>query len=138
MSIAHAVCIGCGAKAAPSNPEEPDSLRWKLPRGWVLVPRPSGTWGRHCPGCDERDRQRQLAFARSTERMPLIIEAVLDFWRQYPERQLAEVIDLAAQLRRKPVCEVDDWDLAGVLRIWTLSDSERAYQEQEGLPNLDP
>jgi hypothetical protein len=138
MSIPHAYCIDCGIKAAPTNPEEPDPLRWRMPRGWVLVPQKSGNWGRRCCACNERERQRYLMFLRSSERMPLVLQTILDFWRQYPERQLCEVIALAAQLRRTDVAELNDCDLAAVLRIWTLSDADRAFEKRHGLSRIDP
>jgi hypothetical protein len=70
--------------------------------------------------------------------MPFILQAVLDFWRQYPERQLGEVILLAARQRRKAVVALRDDDLAAVLRIWTVSDDHRDFLRENHLPSLDP
>jgi hypothetical protein len=138
MRLVHAYCSKCRAKAAPQNPEEPDRLRWRMPSGWTLVPQSNGVWGRHCPECGEKDRQTYLALLRSPDRMPVVLQAVLDFWRQYPEKQLTEVIALAAKLRKKPLAGLHDSDLAGVLRIWTVNESHREYLRKHELPSLDP
>jgi hypothetical protein len=131
-------CIRCGAGTEPVKARDLNPLRWEMPPGWVLVQKESGEWGRHCPACNEEDRQRFLACLRSVDRMPLILKTVYAFWRQYPERQLGEVIALAAKLRRTNLTELSDSELAAVLRVWTLSESDRAYEQRHNLAPIEP
>jgi hypothetical protein len=133
-----AYCNECGASASPANPYDPNPLRWKLPSGWVLVRNQSGDWQRRCAGCEEQDRSRYRQYLRSPERMTLILGVLRRFWEQYPDRQIGEIIQLAARLRHTQVDELGDVDLAAVLRFWTLSDADREYENRNGLAAIDP
>jgi hypothetical protein len=131
-------CNRCGAEGRPSNPEEPNALRWKLSPGWILVQSRQGGWGRNCPRCADVARQRHLAYLRSPARMPLILDVLLQFWKQYPTRRLGEVIALAARMRRSELAQLDDLDLASALRAFTLEEPDRAFERAHGLEPIDP
>lgn len=131
-------CNRCGHKGEPSNPEEPNALRWKMPPGWILVQGREGGWGRNCPRCADVARERHLAYLRSPARMPLIIDALLGFWQRYPQRRFGEVIALAARMRRTEVHALDDLDLVSALSIFTVAEEDRAFERAHGLQPLDP
>ncbi len=133
-----AQCVDCKLRVIPNNPEEPEPRRWRMPPGWVLLPRADGRWSRRCGGCDQRARERRRRRACSPERMPSILETLRRFWEQYPDRQLGEVLALAMRLRRVALTDISDADLAALLRFWTLTESDRELEEREGLLAIDP
>jgi len=124
MNPASAFCSDCGAVSAPANPEEPDTRRWQMPPGWVLVPHGSGVWARRCTGCEKRERERYQRFLQSPHRMSMVLAVLRDFWERFPERQLSEIVALAARLRHTPMHRLSDCDLAGVLHFWCITESD--------------